>query len=74
MSAMTPDSPTPEQVRAARTAAGLTQTAAAAVVHSTLSAWQRWEQGERKMHAGLWELFQIKAGLPVRTEEMRAMV
>lgn len=74
MSVMTPDNPTPEQVRAARAAAGLTQTAAAAVVHSTLSGWQRWEQGERKMHPGLWELFQIKTGLPVCTEEMRAIV
>lgn len=52
--------PAPEQVRAARDAAGLTQTAAAALVYSTLSAWQRWEQGDRRMHPGLWELFRIK--------------
>lgn len=62
MSATMPDHPTPEQVRAAREAAGLTQTGAASLVYSTLSAWQRWEQGERKMHAGLWELFRIKTG------------
>jgi putative transcriptional regulator len=56
--------PTPAEVRAAREAAGLTQAQAAALVSTTLRAWQAWEQdgGEyaRRMHAGLWELFKIK--------------
>ena len=52
--------PTPEEVRAARNAAGLTQTEAAAVVYCTLSAWQRWEQGERSMHPATFELFSLK--------------
>ncbi|MDE1907516.1 MAG: helix-turn-helix transcriptional regulator [Rhodospirillales bacterium] len=54
--------PPPESIRAAREAAGLTQTQAAALVYTTLSGWQRWEQGERGMHPGLWELFRIKVG------------
>lgn len=52
--------PTPEQVRAAREAAGLTQTQAATLIHSTMRAWQEWEAGNRRMHPGLWELFHSK--------------
>ncbi|MCW5287482.1 helix-turn-helix domain-containing protein [Verminephrobacter eiseniae] len=59
------NSPTPVEVWAARERSGLTQTEAAALVHGTLRAWQGWEapEGEpaaRRMHPGLWELFQIK--------------
>lgn len=50
--------PTPEQIRAAR--AGLTQTESGRLVYTTLSCWQRWEAGERKMHPAIWELFLIK--------------
>lgn len=53
--------PKPEQIREAREAAGLTQTGAAALVHSTLRTWQDWEAGKARMHAGLWELFRIKS-------------
>lgn len=52
--------PTATQVRAARTRAGLTQSAAADLVHVTVRNWQQWEAGERKMSAGLWELFRAK--------------
>lgn len=52
--------PTPEQVRAAREAAGLTQSQAATLIHSTMRAWQEWEVGNRRMHPGLWELFRAK--------------
>lgn len=52
--------PAPEAIRAAREAAGLTQTAAAALIHGTMRAWQDWEAGARRMHPGLWELFQVK--------------
>jgi DNA (cytosine-5)-methyltransferase 1 len=59
--------PTPDEVLAARQAAGLTQTQAAELVHSKLRAWQCWEAKEgtaehRRMHPGLWELFRIKTG------------
>lgn len=52
--------PTPEQIVALREAAGLTQTQCAQRVHGSLRAWQQWEAGDRRMHPGLWELFQIK--------------
>lgn len=52
--------PTPEEIRAARDALGLSQRAAAELIHGTERAWQDWEQGLRRMHPGLWELFQIK--------------
>jgi putative transcriptional regulator len=52
--------PTKEHVRAAREAAGLTQTAAARLIYSTMRAWQEWEAGNRRMHPGLWELFTLK--------------
>ena len=57
--------PTPEEIKAARAEAGLTQTQAGEVVHSSLKAWQQWEAGGasgRRMHPGLWELFLIKTG------------
>jgi DNA (cytosine-5)-methyltransferase 1 len=57
--------PSSSEIRAAREAAGLTQTQAAVVIHATLRAWQGWEAAEgeasaRRMHPGLWELFKIK--------------
>ena len=52
--------PTPDEIRAAREAAGLTQTAAAELVHSTMRAWQWWESGDRAMHPAMWELFRLK--------------
>jgi DNA-binding transcriptional regulator YiaG len=52
--------PTPETIRAARMAAGLSQTAAARLVSATLRSWQQWEAGDNRMHPGLFELFQLK--------------
>ena len=52
--------PSPAEVRAAREAAGLTQTEAAAAIYSTLRTWQDWEAGKARMHPGLWELFGLK--------------
>lgn len=52
--------PTPEEIRAARIAAGLTQREAAALIYATQSAWEDWEQGRRRMHPGLFKLFLIK--------------
>lgn len=49
------DHPTSSQVLAARQAAGLTQTAAAALIGKTLRAWQYWEAGQRKMDPALWK-------------------
>ena len=59
---------TPEQVRAAREAAGITQAAAAALVHTSIRSWQQWEapvgdRNHRRMHPAFWELFSIKSAL-----------
>ena len=59
--------PEPATIRATREAAGLSQTAASALVHSSLRTWQQWEAGDRRMHAGLWELFRLKTALSERT-------
>jgi DNA (cytosine-5)-methyltransferase 1 len=60
-----PKAPKPSEIRASRDAVGLTQSDAARLVYVTLSAWQRWEAGERTIHPAMWELWQIK------TEGMR---
>lgn len=55
--------PSPEQIKEARATAGLSQTAAAALIHSTLRTWQDWEAKKAKMHPGLWELFLLKTAV-----------
>lgn len=58
------EQPTPEQIRAAREAAGLTQAQAADLVHAgSYRTWQDWEKGRRPMPMMAWELFCIKAAL-----------
>ena len=53
--------PTPEEVRAAREAAGLSQTQAARLIYCTLRGWQEWEAGNRRMHPAFFELFRAKS-------------
>lgn len=55
-------SPEPASITAAREAAGMTQARAAAIVHSNLRSWQKWEGGERSMHPAVFELFMLKTG------------
>ena len=57
--------PKPREVIALRLDAGLSQTAAAELVHTSCRAWQQWEAEEgsagfRRMHPAFWELFQRK--------------
>jgi putative transcriptional regulator len=52
--------PSPKEIAAARAAAQLTQTEAGQLIHASLTAWQKWEAGERHMHPAFWELFKIK--------------
>lgn len=59
-----PIPPVPESIRAARAAAGHTQTQAARVIYSTLRTWQKWEGGERRMHPALFELYVLKVSSP----------
>lgn len=61
--------PTPQEVRAAREAAGLTVAAAAAKVLGSAKAWEKWESHSasenRRMHPGLFKLFLITTGQPL---------
>ena len=50
---------TPQDVRSARLAAGLTQTQAASLIHHTLRAWQYWESGQREMSHRNMDMFHI---------------
>ena len=50
----------PVAISAARAAAGLTQTQAAALIYCTLRGWQDWEAGKRAMHPAFFELFLLK--------------
>lgn len=61
--------PTPAEIRAAR--GTRTQTQAAALVHTTLRTWQRWEAGAVPMPLESWELFQLKTGVIELFELMR---
>lgn len=54
--------PNPQEIRAARQSAGLSQTQAGALVGVALRTWQQWEAGDCRMRAALWELFQIRTG------------
>lgn len=62
--------PSPEAIRRAReslpsrTSPGqpMSQTEAAAVIYSSMRAWQEWESGGRRMHPAMWELWRIKTG------------
>lgn len=53
-------SPSPDEVKAARQRAGLTQAAAAALIYCGWRAWQEWEAGNRRMHPAYWELWALK--------------
>ena len=54
--------PTTAKIRTARKNAGLTQTEAAHLIHSTLRTWQDHESGISKMNMASWELFCIAIG------------
>lgn len=56
------NNPTPDQIRAARLAAGLSQDAAAVLIKSSKRSWENWEQGRVKMHPGLFDYFLIQSG------------
>ena len=58
--------PLPNEILDARRRLGLTQTQAAAMLHTTCRVWQQWESGKRKMHPAFWELFSVKAMLTAR--------
>lgn len=52
--------PDPEQIKAARLAAGLTQLQAANLVGSaSFQTWNYWESGKRSIPADSWALFML---------------
>lgn len=59
-----------ETLKKLRESRGLTQNAAAGLVHSSLRAWQQWESGERKIHPAIAELFLIKIENLVQKKDM----
>ena len=53
--------PTPDEIRAAREAAGLTQPAAAKLAGlAGWRQWSAWESGERRPAAQAWELWLLR--------------
>ena len=52
--------PAPEQIRAARLAAGLSQAEAGELILASKRSWENWEQGRVKMSPGLFDYFLIK--------------
>lgn len=52
----------PADIRAARLAAGMTQTEAGATALATLRTWQDWESGKRAMHSAAWLVFLHRTG------------
>lgn len=56
-------SPRPDEIRAARLKAGLTQQEAAALIGYTLRAWESWEGGKRGMRRALFDHFLERAKL-----------
>jgi len=56
-------SPTPDAIRTLREKAELTQTDAAALVHSGLRTWQQWEAGDRRIAPWSMGAFRLKTTL-----------
>lgn len=54
------NSPTSQEIKAARKLAGHTQTEAGAVVYAALRTWQHWEKGDAKMSPAIFEFYKIK--------------
>lgn len=55
--------PKPEEIKAARIKLLMTQKEAAALIGVDISAWQRYEAGERKIHSIIWRVWRIRAKL-----------
>jgi hypothetical protein len=57
------DTPTSDMIRAARAAAGDTQTQAIQRLHrDRRMTWDDWEAGRRVMEPALWELYLLRTG------------
>jgi DNA (cytosine-5)-methyltransferase 1 len=56
------NTPSPQEIKEARKAAGHTQTQAAAVVGKAKMTWWHWEKGRAPMDEAWWELYLLKTG------------
>jgi len=61
--------PTPQEVKAARVNAMLTQEQASALVYTTNRTWHNWESGKVAVPLASWELFLIKLDQKENTHE-----
>ena len=52
--------PSPKEIKQARSALGLTQAQAGALIDASARAWRSWEADFRVMPPAKWELFQLK--------------
>ena len=60
----------PEQIKAVRLKAGLTQAEAAKLISYSKRAWQDWEQGRKPMRDAVMDFFLLKLALrDARMEE-----
>jgi putative transcriptional regulator len=63
--------PQPEEIRQLRDEMELTQAELAALLHASVRSVQKWEQGERRMHPGLWEYLTLLQAYPVVARAQR---
>lgn len=56
--------PTPDEMKQLREAAGLTQEQAAALIWYGADQWAAWESGEKRMHPCAWWAFQQRLKEP----------
>lgn len=55
--------PSPDEIRALRASAGLTQGQLADLLMTSTRAVQQWEAGDRKMHPAFWRCLRLDLGL-----------
>lgn len=68
------DHPLPNEIIAARKAAGLTQAQAAELVHlGANTRWAEYENGTQRIDLARWELFIIKSAKFVRRQRRREL-
>lgn len=66
--------PAPSDIAERRKLAGLSQSEAAALIHSTENAWVKWEkpagdQNHRRMHPAFFELFERKTAARIKRRQ-----
>lgn len=65
--------PAPDDIRAARAAAGHSQSQACVVIAVPVRRWEAWEQGERPMLPALLQLYLLLTGQTTVAQARRAL-